>query len=131
MNIIKSHWIQVYWNYKRKSTVGWSIFNILLDLTGGTFSVAQNMLNVLQKGKGILIIQADKIFIGWTQLNPAKFFLGNVSILFDIIFIIQHYILYPLPKLTKKGNVIQFVELPEKTRWILQFWSYFRWKKLT
>lgn len=32
---------QFYWNYKRKSTKGWSIANIILDLTGGTFSFAQ------------------------------------------------------------------------------------------
>ena len=30
---------QVYLNFKRKSTVGWNIYNILLDLTGGTFSL--------------------------------------------------------------------------------------------
>lgn len=32
---------QFYWNYKRKSTKGWSIFNILMDLTGGLFSFGQ------------------------------------------------------------------------------------------
>ena len=30
-----------YWNFKRKSTKGWSIFNIILDLTGGLFSFGQ------------------------------------------------------------------------------------------
>lgn len=35
---------QMYWNYKRKSTKGWSIFNILMDLTGGTFSFLQMAL---------------------------------------------------------------------------------------
>lgn len=30
---------QLLWNLKRKSTVGWSIFNVLMDLTGGIFSV--------------------------------------------------------------------------------------------
>lgn len=29
---------QVYLNYRRKSTVGWSIFNILMDFFGGLFS---------------------------------------------------------------------------------------------
>ena len=29
---------QLYWNYRRKSTLGWSIANILLDLIGGVFS---------------------------------------------------------------------------------------------
>jgi cystinosin len=32
---------QFYWNYKRKSTVGWSIINIILDFTGGFFSFLQ------------------------------------------------------------------------------------------
>jgi len=35
---------QFYWNYKRKSTAGWSIFNIILDLTGGLFSFGQMAL---------------------------------------------------------------------------------------
>jgi hypothetical protein len=38
---------QFYWNYKRKSTKGWSIANILLDLTGGTFSFAQMALEAI------------------------------------------------------------------------------------
>jgi cystinosin len=32
---------QVYLNFKRKSTVGWNIWNVLLDFTGGALSVAQ------------------------------------------------------------------------------------------
>jgi hypothetical protein len=36
---------QVVMNYRRKSTVGWSIGNILLDFTGGTLSMLQMMLN--------------------------------------------------------------------------------------
>lgn len=35
---------QAYFNYKRKSTVGWSIHNILLDFTGGSFSLLQMFL---------------------------------------------------------------------------------------
>jgi cystinosin len=35
---------QFYWNYQRKSTKGWSIANIILDLTGGTFSFLQMAL---------------------------------------------------------------------------------------
>ena len=30
---------QVILNYKRKSTEGWSLLNVLLDLTGGTLSL--------------------------------------------------------------------------------------------
>ena len=32
---------QAYMNYKRQSTVGWSIGNVLLDFTGGSFSIIQ------------------------------------------------------------------------------------------
>ena len=31
-------------NFKRKSTVGWSIGNVLLDLTGGILSILQIFL---------------------------------------------------------------------------------------
>ncbi len=30
---------QVYLNYKRKSTVGWSLANVMLDFTGGSLSL--------------------------------------------------------------------------------------------
>jgi hypothetical protein len=36
---------QVYMNYKRKSTEGWSIGNVLLDFTGGLLSIIQLMLD--------------------------------------------------------------------------------------
>lgn len=35
---------QLYWNYQRKSTKGWSIANIILDLTGGLLSFGQMAL---------------------------------------------------------------------------------------
>lgn len=39
------HYKQQAWmNYRRKSTVGWSIGNVLLDFTGGSMSVLQMML---------------------------------------------------------------------------------------
>lgn len=74
---------QVVLNYRRKSTVGWSIWNILLDFTGGILSDTQLVLDCADMND----------FSGITG-NLAKFGLGFVSILFDIIFMIQHYILY-------------------------------------
>ena len=38
-------------NFKRKSTVGWSIGNVLLDLTGGTGSIIQMFINAYNYGK--------------------------------------------------------------------------------
>lgn len=74
---------QVILNMKRKSTVGWSIWNILLDFTGGILSVLQLVLDCANMGD-------------WTGItgNVAKFVLGNVSIFFDVIFMLQHYVLY-------------------------------------
>lgn len=74
---------QVWQNYKRKSTVGWSINQILLDFAGGIFSLAQLIIDAS--------LQAD-----WSGLtgNPVKFGLSNISMLFDIIFMFQHYIIY-------------------------------------
>ncbi|KAF1765142.1 hypothetical protein GCK72_005094 [Caenorhabditis remanei] len=74
---------QAYFNYTRQSTVGWSIGNILLDFTGGSLDILQ------------MILQAINVN-DWSAFyaNPVKFGLGFVSIFFDIIFMIQHYVLY-------------------------------------
>ncbi|KAJ6124615.1 hypothetical protein N7471_011932 [Penicillium samsonianum] len=84
---------QVALNYKRQSTVGWNIGTILLDLAGGVLSMLQLVLDSS--------LQND-----WSGItgNPVKLLLGNVTILFDAIFCIQHYVLYrdvtPDPKRT-------------------------------
>ncbi|KAF9914714.1 hypothetical protein BX616_007702 [Lobosporangium transversale] len=74
---------QAFINYKAKSTAGWSIHNILLDLTGGVLSIAQLVLDTYLSGD-------------WSGIsgNPVKFGLGFLSIAFDLLFITQHYILY-------------------------------------
>ncbi|ORX54554.1 PQ-loop-domain-containing protein [Hesseltinella vesiculosa] len=75
---------QAFMNYKRKSTVGWSIHNILLDFTGGMLSSLQLILDaaIAKDSSGIT---GDFVKLG----------LGLVAILFDCIFMVQHYILYP------------------------------------
>lgn len=74
---------QAYQNYRRKSTRGWSIGNVLLDCTGGMLSLLQMFL---------LAYNSDD----WASIfgDPTKFGLGFFSILFDILFIVQHYVLY-------------------------------------
>lgn len=74
---------QAILNYRRKSTVGWSIGNILLDFTGGILSMLQMILNSYN-------------YNDWQSIfgDPTKFGLGLFSVLFDILFIIQHYVLY-------------------------------------
>uniref|UniRef100_W5LI81 Cystinosin, lysosomal cystine transporter n=1 Tax=Astyanax mexicanus TaxID=7994 RepID=W5LI81_ASTMX len=74
---------QAYMNYKRKSTEGWSIGNVLLDFTGGSFSLLQMFLQSYNNDEWKLIFG-----------DPTKFGLGLFSIFFDVIFIIQHYCLY-------------------------------------
>jgi len=74
---------QVFLNFKRKSTEGWNIWNVLLDFTGGLLSVAQLMFDAWRKDDW-------KGTIG----DPVKFGLGFLSMAFDIIFMVQHYILY-------------------------------------
>ena len=74
---------QVILNFKRKSTVGWSIWNILLDFTGGMLSDLQLFLDCINLHD----------FRSITR-NLAKFGLGWLSIIFDIIFLVQHYCLY-------------------------------------
>jgi len=74
---------QAWLNRVRKSTVGWSIHNILLDLTGGILSTAQLILD-------------SALANDWTAISgaPAKFGMGLLSMVFDMIFIIQHFVLY-------------------------------------
>lgn len=74
---------QAWMNYRRKSTVGWSIGNILLDFTGGSLSILQMFL---------LAYNNDD----WKSIfgDFTKFGLGAISILFDLLFMVQHYCLY-------------------------------------
>ncbi|XP_051957365.1 cystinosin isoform X1 [Xyrauchen texanus] len=74
---------QAYMNYRRQSTEGWSIGNVLLDFTGGSFSLIQMFLQAYNNDKW-------KFIFG----DPTKFGLGVLSIFFDVVFIIQHYCLY-------------------------------------
>ena len=95
---------QVVLNFRRKSTAGWSIWQILLDFSGGVLSDAQLILDCWNIGD----------FSGITG-NMAKFFLGSVSIVFDIIFMIQHYVLYPRHPRTYSGSSdsVPFLETDE------------------
>uniref|UniRef100_A0A182TFS6 Cystinosin homolog n=1 Tax=Anopheles melas TaxID=34690 RepID=A0A182TFS6_9DIPT len=74
---------QAYMNYRRKSTEGFEIMNRLLDLAGGLFSILQMVINAWN-------------FDDWRSIggDPVKFGLGIFSILFDLVFMFQHYILY-------------------------------------
>uniref|UniRef100_K1QAH4 Cystinosin n=2 Tax=Magallana gigas TaxID=29159 RepID=K1QAH4_MAGGI len=74
---------QAWMNCQRQSTLGWSIGNVLLDFTGGSFSLLQMFLLAYNNED-------------WSSIfgDPTKFGLGAFSILFDILFMVQHYCLY-------------------------------------
>ena len=77
---------QAFVNFKRKSTKGWSINQILFDITGGVLSLLQLIIDASFQGDW-----------GGITGNPLKFGLACVSMAFDVIFISQHYILYADP----------------------------------
>lgn len=74
---------QVLLNYQRKSTVGWSITACLLDLIGSVMSMLQLFLDCNDTND-------------WSGIvgDIVKFLLGLLSLGFDVIFIVQHYVLY-------------------------------------
>lgn len=78
----------VYWNWKRKSTKGWSIFNILMDLVGGVFSMASGGLSVSN------------------GLNVSKMILAILTVFYDLIFVVQHYCIYNPKRRKNKENSI-------------------------
>lgn len=63
---------QVYFNYTRKSTDGWSISNILLDLTGGVCNFGQMLTQSLDQSKHsaslILAFIYEKVYFIWSKL---------------------------------------------------------------
>lgn len=77
---------QAYMNYRRKSTEGWSIGNVLLDFTGGIFSILQMIIQSYNNDEWKLVFG-----------DPTKFGLGLFSVAFDIVFMTQHYCLYRKP----------------------------------
>ncbi|KAL8130708.1 hypothetical protein V2J09_019863 [Rumex salicifolius] len=78
---------QAFMNFQRKSTDGFSIGNILLDLLGGLLNYAQMSVQSIDQKSWVN-------FYG----NIGKTLLSLVSIFFDILFIVQHYVLYPAKK---------------------------------
>uniref|UniRef100_T1J5Q5 Cystinosin homolog n=1 Tax=Strigamia maritima TaxID=126957 RepID=T1J5Q5_STRMM len=100
---------QAYQNWKCKSTTGWSIGYVFLDIIGGLNSIVQMML-------------ISYNFDDWGSLlgDVGKLGLGGISVLFDILFFVQHYILYSSnnERIKAKSNVSQvglnFQESPKK-----------------
>ena len=77
---------QVIMNYQRQCTIGWSIMAVILDILGSVFSMIQLVLDCY----------AVNDYSGITG-DIVKLALSVVSIVFDSVFIWQHFILYPSP----------------------------------
>ena len=75
---------QLLLNYRRRSTVGWPIDNILFDFTGGALSTLQLILDC-----------ADQHDWSGISGDVVKFGLGVTSMVFDVLFLVQHYVLLP------------------------------------
>ncbi|CAI5468071.1 unnamed protein product, partial [Closterium sp. Yama58-4] len=75
---------QAWFNWQRRSTVGWSISNVLMDLTGGTASLLMMFVQSIDQSS----------FVNFTG-NVGKLALSGETIAFDIIFALQHYVLFP------------------------------------
>ncbi|KAJ6849956.1 putative cystinosin-like protein isoform X1 [Iris pallida] len=78
---------QVVMNFKRKSTIGWSIGNIILDLVGGVLNFGQLGIQSIDQGTWVN-------FYG----NIGKTLLSLEVVFFDLVFIFQHYVFYPAKK---------------------------------
>ena len=92
---------QIYRNWARQSTVGWSIYEVLLDISGGLLSYLQLMVDT---------IHAKRIGTYGTngnQINVGKLMLSFIAVWFNVIFIYQHYCLYYDKQYQKKGNKIE------------------------
>ena len=74
---------QVYMNFKRRSTSGFSVGVVICDVNGGLFSIAQ-------------MVADSYNFDDWSSFsgNPTKFIVGVFTLVFDVILIIQHYACY-------------------------------------
>ncbi|MED6222695.1 hypothetical protein PIB30_066836 [Stylosanthes scabra] len=82
---------QAVFNFLRKSTDGFSIGNILLDFSGGVANYLQMVVQSVDQDSWVN-------FSG----NIGKVLLSLISVLFDILFIIQHYVLYPASRKASK-----------------------------
>lgn len=74
---------QVLHNHRRRSTEGWNLTNVLLDLSGGMLSFSQVALDAAAR-HDLSVITG----------NPAKLWIAALSIGYDVIFVLQHYVLY-------------------------------------
>lgn len=74
---------QLIYNHRRRSTKGWAMNSMILDIIGGLSSLAQLFLDGY--------VNHD---IGSVWGNTAKLSLAVVTMTFDMLFLFQHYVLF-------------------------------------
>ncbi|KAI9302086.1 PQ loop repeat-domain-containing protein [Cunninghamella echinulata] len=72
---------QILYNFKRKSTIGWSTHLVFMDAIGAICSLCQLLLDAYIEGGDIM---GDSV----------KFGIAVIAIIYDFIFMFQHYVLY-------------------------------------
>lgn len=87
ISIIK-YYPQARLNYINKSTRGWSIHTCVLDFIGSLLSLFQLFIDASLTPGGISSAFG----------NPVKLWLGCISVGFEAVFMVQHWVLYPLKK---------------------------------
>ncbi|RHY28965.1 hypothetical protein DYB32_005564 [Aphanomyces invadans] len=88
---------QVYLNHVRRSTVGYSIYGVLVDCLGSVLSMGQ-------------LVMDGAVTDDWSVISgdPVKFGLGAVCIFFDVVFMVQHYVLYPDTDDDERGGIVVY-----------------------
>jgi len=98
---------QIYLNWERKSPRGWSMGAVVLDLTGGSLSLVQIFIDTWA-------IDRKGLFY---NLNLPKFALGIMSIVYDGVYLMQHYCL------GYRKNNIEFKDTQDELKSILSHLS--------
>lgn len=78
------HIPQLLYNHQRRSTKGWAVQTTILDFAGAILSILQLVLDAYRSND-----------MGNILGNTSKLSLASVTMMFDVCFLIQHYVLYP------------------------------------
>lgn len=74
---------QLIYNQKRRSTKGWAINSTILDIGGGVLSLLQLVVDGVASHD-----------IGSVMGNTSKIALALVTMVFDLFFLVQHFVLF-------------------------------------
>lgn len=77
---------QIFLNYDRKSTEGFSIMNVFLDVTGGLLSLIVVLIKYFSSSSSS----------EFQDIKLAKFLLSIVVLVFDTVLIWQHYVTFSI-----------------------------------